>query len=295
MLLYSDETNLDQERTDICSSVHIPTKRELTDDYDCTDDHQQEKVLKLDPKLCNTKEKQVSYFEHNYCRSEPHGFEENSDSSESRFVPTYNYFDEHSYADTSSTIKKDNAELMKAINEQETNLIYGVEELETVNNEIIEEIVLEDNIPVRKSEPRRVQKCRIGNGAIISFKKKRKPEVSLLKKMFTKKYEKQFIIANNMNKEDDIHEIEKVASNNDNMELRGESNVRIDYKKYNINFPSHMFKNVSEALPYLFKRLPLVFKLASDINYKCSYPFTAESIEEYQSWNIGKRLSSEVN
>lgn len=67
-----------------------------------------------------------------------------------------------------------------------------------------------------------------------------------------------------------------------------------DRNKYSINIPVANFKNVLEVLPFLFRRLPLVTNLADDVSYKCRYPYVADSLDEYFSWNIGKRLSSEV-
>uniref|UniRef100_A0AAR5QKI3 YEATS domain-containing protein n=1 Tax=Dendroctonus ponderosae TaxID=77166 RepID=A0AAR5QKI3_DENPD len=57
--------------------------------------------------------------------------------------------------------------------------------------------------------------------------------------------------------------------------------------------PIHKFKNMGEALPYLFKRLPLWTTEANDLDYKCTYPFTACLEKEFMSWNIGKRLAAE--
>lgn len=65
--------------------------------------------------------------------------------------------------------------------------------------------------------------------------------------------------------------------------------------KYQINFPTKRFKNVLEALPFLFKRLPLVTKFASDTDYTALYPYVAHSIEEFSSWHVGKQLSCEVS
>lgn len=71
-------------------------------------------------------------------------------------------------------------------------------------------------------------------------------------------------------------------------------NTVIDYLKYKINIPVEKFKNVLEVLPFLFRRLPLVTNLADSLSYKCLYPYVAKNLNEYSSWNIGKRLSSEV-
>lgn len=74
----------------------------------------------------------------------------------------------------------------------------------------------------------------------------------------------------------------------------GIQNTIIDYLKYKICIPVEKFNNVLEVLPFLFRRLPLVSNLASNLSYKCRYPYVANSLSEFLSWNIGKRLSSEV-
>ncbi|KAJ8961459.1 hypothetical protein NQ318_014707 [Aromia moschata] len=64
-------------------------------------------------------------------------------------------------------------------------------------------------------------------------------------------------------------------------------------ENYEVTLPKNRFKNMGEALPYLFKRLPLYSTTANCIDYKCMYPFTATSEVEFSSWNIGKRINSE--
>ncbi|KAL1509019.1 hypothetical protein ABEB36_003825 [Hypothenemus hampei] len=60
-----------------------------------------------------------------------------------------------------------------------------------------------------------------------------------------------------------------------------------------LKLPEHKFKNMGEVLPYLFKKLPLWTSEANNLDFKCTYPFCARSEQEYLSWNVGKRLSSE--
>ncbi|CAG9768909.1 unnamed protein product [Ceutorhynchus assimilis] len=55
---------------------------------------------------------------------------------------------------------------------------------------------------------------------------------------------------------------------------------------------NNKFKNMGEVLPYLFKRLP-IWNPEADEDYKCTYPFTASSKNEYLSWNVGKKLAAE--
>lgn len=65
--------------------------------------------------------------------------------------------------------------------------------------------------------------------------------------------------------------------------------------RYLIYLPINYFKSIGEMLPYLFKRLPLYHANANYLPYKCLYPFTATSLEEYKTWHLPKRFSSEVN
>ncbi|KAF7282460.1 hypothetical protein GWI33_002636 [Rhynchophorus ferrugineus] len=67
----------------------------------------------------------------------------------------------------------------------------------------------------------------------------------------------------------------------------------IRQQKYLLKLPSHSFKCMGEVLPYLFKRLPLWTSEATNDSYKSSYPFSACSKQEYESWNIGKKLAAE--
>lgn len=81
-------------------------------------------------------------------------------------------------------------------------------------------------------------------------------------------------------------------------QIKKTNNKKTDSTNISLNeyfvLPKNRFKNMGEALPYLFKRLPLYSDLANNINYKRSFPFTASSLKEFVSWNIGKRRSSEV-
>ncbi|EEZ97471.1 YEATS domain-containing protein 2 [Tribolium castaneum] len=70
-------------------------------------------------------------------------------------------------------------------------------------------------------------------------------------------------------------------------------NAKSEANNFKLVLPSHRFKNMGEALPFLFKRLPLFSDLANNANYKRIYPFTASSLKEFVSWNVGKRRSSE--
>lgn len=77
--------------------------------------------------------------------------------------------------------------------------------------------------------------------------------------------------------------------------VNGKHEVMIDRSKYRIDIPAKKFKGVLELLPFLFRRLPLVTNLAESLSYKCLYPYAAKTLDQYLSWNVGKRLSSEVS
>lgn len=76
---------------------------------------------------------------------------------------------------------------------------------------------------------------------------------------------------------------------------------KLKFKSENLNLETitevfhSMFNNVLQMLPYLLKRLPLVHENALDVGYKCTFPFTANSLEEYLSWNAIKATSCEVH
>jgi hypothetical protein len=68
---------------------------------------------------------------------------------------------------------------------------------------------------------------------------------------------------------------------------------KYESNSFKVSLPKNAFKNMGEALPYLFKRLPLYSELASNVSYKRVYPFTASTLKDFVSWNVGKRRSSE--
>lgn len=52
---------------------------------------------------------------------------------------------------------------------------------------------------------------------------------------------------------------------------------------------------MGEVLPYLMVRFPLWSEKALDPNYKRAFPYVAVSQQQYESWNIGKRINAEVS
>lgn len=65
-------------------------------------------------------------------------------------------------------------------------------------------------------------------------------------------------------------------------------------QKYAIHIPLQNFKSSRQIVYFLFKSLPLITNKARNLRYTCCYPYVAESLEEFASWNIGKQRSSEV-
>lgn len=52
---------------------------------------------------------------------------------------------------------------------------------------------------------------------------------------------------------------------------------------------------MGEVLPYLMNRFPLWSEKAMDPNYKRVFPYVASSQQQYESWNVGKRVNAEVS
>lgn len=78
------------------------------------------------------------------------------------------------------------------------------------------------------------------------------------------------------------------------LEKSSKAKTKIDSDKCRVNFPRKYFKSVGEALPYLFKRLPLWSNEVKKPNFRSVCPCVAGSQAEFSSWNVGRQLSSEV-
>lgn len=240
----------------------VPDKLEIK--MDLGTDHIEEVITEETPIT-------TCQFEHDYCS---HG-DQSTDNSYQQFLTEHSYFsngtsinteENHSYSDASST----------------SNLTFGIiesPEENHANNTIVEEAVLYDShiIPMQ-SKPQvhtnkvfyTLQKIDTEFGTKIVAIKRRKPQEPLLKTAIQKRG--------------------TVGAKNGILEHK----AGIDYEKYKIYLPINRFKNVNEAMLFLLKRLPLVTTLAADVNYKCTYPYAARTIEEFCSWNSAKRSSSEV-
>ncbi|CAH1173603.1 unnamed protein product [Phaedon cochleariae] len=77
--------------------------------------------------------------------------------------------------------------------------------------------------------------------------------------------------------------------------LETDTKLLVRNSKYKVMLPENKFKCVGEAMPYLLRRLPLWHESAQLEEFKMIYPFMATSRQEFDSWNIGKRLNSEWN
>lgn len=207
--------------------------------------------------------------EHDYCSQ---GDQPSDDNSYQQFLTEHSYFsngtftkseENHSYSDASSST---------------SNLTFGIIETpeeNNANNAVVEEAVLFDShiMPVQSKTSKvfyTLQKIETDSGPKIVAIKRRKPHESFLKTVMQKKG--------------------TVGAKNGMLEHKAD----IDYEKYKIYLPINRIKNANEAMFFLLKRLPLVTTLAADVNYKCTYPYAASTIEEFCSWNSAKRSSAEV-
>lgn len=303
LFLYDD--NYTEEAMRIASQSPILAKEELIENENKYVLKESDYPLKSEINIEDTTIYDVSHFEHDYCYStikeeikqEP-SIDLSLPSASTPAVLTYDFLLEHSYfqTDSGSTTNYENRN-QSILDECQSDLMYGIKETEDNRNELILETVWDDVKTMTKQKPQySLQRLVIGNGTVIEIKKRKKPQQSLLKKMFHKKFAKEVVGSNNSK---GISILRNAYINNESsltkvIHENTDSSKSIDYNKYKIDVPSHRFKNISEVLPYLFKRLPLITNLALDVNYKCTYPYVAKSIEEYSNWNIGKRLSCEV-
>ncbi|KAJ8984907.1 hypothetical protein NQ317_002747 [Molorchus minor] len=220
--------------------------------------------------------------EHNYCHEE-----EITDQGISSLNEEFSLLD-HSYSLPFNKCKGPSMETdvpksrLSNVNHQETNdLIYGLSEyyvednakygcnkqekieISNKNQCIIKTLTTANGQPI-KFLPQSFNKILLDNGNVVQIQVVNRPQI-ILKQIDANTLQKNIITE------------EKI----------------IDYEKYKVLLPRSRFKNSGEVLPYLFRRLPLWSNLARDLDYKCTYPYTATSREEFFSWNIGKKLSSE--
>ncbi|KAF5298959.1 hypothetical protein FQR65_LT09508 [Abscondita terminalis] len=216
-----------------------------------------------------------NYTEHDYC-SVGLGQEVIKDESNSQ---RYDFYKEHSYARTGDSNKTDSV----SNEEQRNHLIHGINDAEINKCDAVEGTVVNET---------KMNDCRTilpNNATVIAVKKIRRPQESLLRKGINKNSSHTPDRTNN--RLIVLHSLQ--SSSDSKISLANTVFVPINYKKYQIRLPKNRFKTTREALPYLFKRMPLITDLASNLDYKCTFPYVAKSLQEYSSWNIGKRLSAE--
>lgn len=244
--------------------------------------------IKLEPTFTNnsTSVSSACSLEHDYCGSQQDTnqdvlvgtSQETTETEHSESMAINHILQDHSYCVLNGDHDTD-AENENTINH---NLIHGLSQEETDQLETSEEVICDftpDSECGKKLYPQNsfkkyvngVMRILTQNDKVFILQKPNgPPQQSLLKRNY----------------------VQKTLNTCDNIQLPIQ--VTVDLKKYKIAIPSHRFKNVLEALPFLFQRLPLVTPLADDLSYKSLYPYSTRTIEEYSSWNIGKQLSCEV-
>lgn len=239
--------------------------------------------IKLKPALASTSTS--CSFEHDYCSSQQQDtnhemldkLQETANTQNTESIS--HILQDHSYCIINGTDHDPDAEHDNTMNQ---NSIHALNQGDSDQLETSEEIICDftcDSESSKKLYPKSTLN-KFVNGVMRILTENTKvfilqrpngpPQQSLLKKSYSP----------------------KIQNTCDNIQLSLQPVVNL--KKYAIQIPSCRFKNVLEALPFLFQRLPLVTPLAEDLSYKCLYPYATRTAEEYASWNIGKQLSCEV-
>ncbi|XP_045469102.1 YEATS domain-containing protein 2 [Harmonia axyridis] len=271
LYLYNDKLNTSSESEDIHSNnismdsmVGDSKKHEIVA---VTDICEKEK-----PSMSATKEI-IPNFEHDYCTEDvkPNMNEMILNRNESvslNYEHSYSYPPTHEFFNID--VKKSKPE---AIEQEKNPLIYG---LDDSYSETCSDMKRKEPLFYRKTlvyttkEPNKSNQTTLLNKGKAAGTK-RKSQDSLLKKMYTKKLYAQVASSSNQNSEkcstDSLQVYMKLPRNDSNM-LK--------------------FKNLGEALPYIFKRMPLILDVK-----KTLFPFTASSSEEYYSWSVFKQTNAE--
>ncbi|KAF5303426.1 hypothetical protein FQA39_LY09970 [Lamprigera yunnana] len=222
--------------------------------------------------LKNVTHEEAKYLEHDYCSV---GLSEQV--KENLNFQFYDFHKEHSYARTKLSPEHNKNELENNEGQPSNNLMYGINDSTLKNTETIAEIG--------------VGSIKLINEGGTTFAIKtvhNKPQESLLKKNINRNTSQ--LLDSSNSRLVAFHSQQEVTDSKSSIHGLG---VTINYKKYHIDLPRGRFKNAYQALSYLFKRMPFITQLAADLDYKCTYPYAAQSLKEYCNWNIGRRLSSE--
>lgn len=263
--------------------IHVPGNETVVDLFLYDEQIKSETIQKTDmPNIKIESENDAfsmpstSSLEHDYCTTQQDSDQNSSqETKHSEQLLIEQIWQDHSYCVINGVSGKTDTE---NTNTSDDDLIHGLpqddcDELDT-SEEVICDFTPGDNDCNRKNlqeytlkeSANGMVKIHTQNGKkILIVTKRNGPQQMLLKKKVC----------------------QKLSSNGISPSIK-------DLGKYEIKLPSHRFKNVLEALPFLFQRLPLVTRLADDINYKCRYPYATRTFEEYLTWNIGKQLSCEV-
>ncbi|KAK9874989.1 hypothetical protein WA026_005804 [Henosepilachna vigintioctopunctata] len=249
-----------------------------------------EKVESEDGLFTQIKEETVSNFEHDYCSE---NVKPNINHDDKHHIEplnpdhTYSYPPSHQYLniDGLEKIKPDTQEHIK---QEECSLIYGLDESYTATNE---ELSKKEPLYYKKAivYTKKNQQEKAPQNQSKSSTVKRKSQESLLKKMFNSKIASQLSTIPNASSNIDGHQ-SCSNENAQNIVTADQFQISLNQRK-DLNLPR--FKNMGEALSYLFKRIPLVNELTESSKFKYSYPFTTSSMKEYLSWNSAKQSSAE--
>ncbi|XP_044756211.1 YEATS domain-containing protein 2-like [Coccinella septempunctata] len=267
--LYDDKLNNSSESEDIQGYINSSNSHSRVEKK-----HEIVAVTDIcEKETANSTEESVPNFEHDYCTEDMKPdigeitLTENNYDSHS-FEHSYSYPPTHEFFNIE--VKKNKPEL---IQQQKNPLIYGLDESYS-----------ETYSDMKKKEPLFYRKTLVYTTKDPTFKssqasssskakvvgnKKRSSE-SLVKKMYTKKLYSQSTTTNSSS------EIE--TTKNHSIQIKLPRNDRNILK----------FKNLGEALPYIFKRAPLIADIHNNI-----YPFTASSSEEYNSWSLSQQTNAE--
>ncbi|KAL3276558.1 hypothetical protein HHI36_011932 [Cryptolaemus montrouzieri] len=236
----------------------------------------------------------IPNFEHDYCTEEDikpnvRSVDVNHSNQIMNMDHCYSYPSTHEFLNIETKCNSP-----QYIEQEENALIYGLDESysesheDATNKEPLyyrKTLVYTTKPHSSKTNQPSTSQSR-GKAAVI----KRKPQESLLRKMFNTKINAQFVPTTSVSS--DIEVKAEMSDNGNNVPESDNDKFQIVLpRRIDMNVPK--FKNIGEVLPYLFKRLPLISELARNLKYRSVYPFTACSLTEYVSWNIAKQSSAE--
>lgn len=220
-----------------------------------------------------------SSLEHDYCSDGgtlKNGFNDTKDDKTEENISTVNL--EHSYSCISSTEPIKQTIKSEPQPQEENSLMYGLDESYAKPDE-----------DLTKREPLFYRKTLIYTPPLNSLKKSEpNKNLSHVKTILNNKLKKN----GEQNVAAESKTNKKYSDSNDD-QIK-DNTLRMAVKRFGIRLPKK-FRNVAEALPFLFMRLPPITFKAEDPLYKQLYPFTAASVKEFLSWNTAKLASAEFS